>query len=72
MLTAFMVFGVMAACSSPEERATTQIDTNTTASADTSGTDTITNTGSLSGSNGTGTDTTDTRRQEATRQESNQ
>lgn len=60
---------LVAGCGSPESRAEKTIDTTTTTAADEPGADTITNTGSLSGSNGTGTDTTDTRRQEATRQE---
>lgn len=54
-----------AACASPEQRATGETDTNTVNSADTAGTDTITNVNGRSGDNGTGTDTTNTAEQKA-------
>jgi ABC-type glycerol-3-phosphate transport system substrate-binding protein len=58
---------LLLACASPEERATDQIDTTENSSADSAGFDTVTSTGSMSGSNGTGTDTVDTKREKATR-----
>jgi len=58
-----------AGCTSPEEKAS-QIDT-TVVSNDTTATDTVTSTGSTSGDNSTGTDTTDMKRQKATRQAGN-
>jgi hypothetical protein len=58
------VIGLMA-CASPEQRATEEIDTNTVNSADTTGTDTVTNVNGRSGDNGTGTDTTNTAEQKA-------
>jgi len=58
-------------CASPEERGARQVDTVTNYAEDTLDTDTATNTGSMSGSNGTGTDTTDTKLQQATRQQGN-
>ena len=64
-------FSLLTGCASPEERGAKQIDTITNSPQDTVGTDTVTNTGSMSGSNGTGTDTTDTKRQKATRQKAN-
>lgn len=63
---------LITSCASPESRAEKTIDTSTSSPADAAGTDTLTNTGSMSGNNGTGTDTTDTKRQEATRQQGNQ
>jgi len=62
---------MLTACASPEERAVDQVDSTENMPADTAGFDTVTTTGSMSGSNGTGTDTTDTKRQKATRQEGN-
>lgn len=59
---------ILTACASPEERAQSEIDTNSAVINDTTSTDTVTTTGSMSGSNGTGTDTTDMKRQKATRQ----
>jgi hypothetical protein len=62
---------MLLACASPEERATKQIDTTENSSVDSAGFDTVTSTGSMSGSNGTGTDTMDTKRQKATREAGN-
>jgi len=60
---------LLAACASPEERAKDQVDTTANHSMnDSTNVDTMTVTGGTSGSNGTGTDTTDTKRQKATRQ----
>jgi hypothetical protein len=59
---------MLGACASPEERATDQIDTTENHSMnDSTDTDTITATGSMSGDNGAGADTADTKRQKATR-----
>lgn len=63
---------VLSACASPEERATDQIDTTENHSMnDSTSTDTITATGSMSGDNGAGADTMDTKRQKATREAGN-
>ncbi|WP_276088120.1 hypothetical protein [Pedobacter sp. JY14-1] len=66
---ALTVMTTSAGCTSPEEKAS-QIDT-TVISNDTTATDTVTSTGSTSGDNSTGTDTTDMKRQKATRQAGN-
>jgi uncharacterized lipoprotein YajG len=66
------MIAVLASCASPEQRSDTEIDTTEAVSAaDSMNTDTITHTGSMSGDNGTGTDTTDTKREKATRQQGN-
>lgn len=62
---------MLLAFASPEERATKQIDSTEHSSTDSAGFDTVTSTGSMSGSNGAGTDTMDTKRQKATREAGN-
>ncbi|RZK71279.1 MAG: hypothetical protein EOO92_20580 [Pedobacter sp.] len=64
-----IVISLLAACASPEERSKNDIDTTQEYTAsDTAGTDTVTQTGSMSGDNGAGADTTDVNKQKATRQ----
>lgn len=56
------------ACTSPEQRANEQIDTNTIKYKKGTDTDTVTNVNGRSGDNGTGTDTTNTAEQKAIRE----
>lgn len=69
IVLAFLMACIVMGCASPEERATGESDSTAGGNAiDGSATDTVTYTGTTSGDKGTRTDTTDTRRQKATRQ----
>jgi hypothetical protein len=58
----------LTSCTSPEQRASEQTDTNTIKYKDSTGTDTVTNVDGRSGDNSTGTDTTNTAEQKAIRE----